>query len=67
MLISDNFDNIREGDCIVCFSKNDIYHASRQLEKRGVEVAVIYGGLPPGMGLALFTLLHIWIFVNCFF
>ena len=28
----------------------DIYHVSRQLEKRGVEVAVIYGTLPPGEG-----------------
>ena len=39
---------MKPGDCIVCFGKNDIYHVSRQLERRGVEVAVIYGTLPPG-------------------
>ncbi|XP_074642459.1 ATP-dependent RNA helicase SUPV3L1, mitochondrial-like isoform X2 [Tubulanus polymorphus] len=47
-----NFDNVRPGDCFVCFSKNDIYHISRQLEKRGHQCAVIYGGLPPGTKLA---------------
>lgn len=45
-------DNVRDGDCIVCFSKNDIYSVSRQIESRGKEVAVIYGGLPPGTKLA---------------
>ncbi|KAK2145127.1 hypothetical protein LSH36_701g02017 [Paralvinella palmiformis] len=48
----EDFSNIRPGDCIVCFSKNDIYHCSRQLEKRGVEAAVIYGTLPPGTKVA---------------
>ncbi|XP_064631088.1 ATP-dependent RNA helicase SUPV3L1, mitochondrial-like [Lineus longissimus] len=48
----ENFDNVRPGDCFVCFSKNDIYHISRQLEKRGHTCAVIYGGLPPGTKLA---------------
>ncbi|KAK0158519.1 hypothetical protein PV328_009513 [Microctonus aethiopoides] len=43
--------NIRPGDCIVCFSKNDIYTVSRELERLGVEVAVIYGGLPPNTKL----------------
>ncbi len=32
----------------MCFSKNDIFHITRELEKRGHEVAVIYGSLPPG-------------------
>ncbi|XP_037946782.1 ATP-dependent RNA helicase SUV3 homolog, mitochondrial [Teleopsis dalmanni] len=45
-------DNVMPGDCIVCFSKNDIYSVSRQIEARGKEVAVIYGGLPPGTKLA---------------
>ena len=45
---ADSLDRVRPGDCIVCFSKNDIYYVSRQLEKRNIEVAVIYGGLPPG-------------------
>ncbi|XP_049280117.1 ATP-dependent RNA helicase SUV3 homolog, mitochondrial [Anopheles funestus] len=45
-------DNVLPGDCIVCFSKNDIYAVSREIEARGKEVAVIYGGLPPGTKLA---------------
>ncbi|XP_055379212.1 ATP-dependent RNA helicase SUV3 homolog, mitochondrial [Condylostylus longicornis] len=45
-------DNVMPGDCIVCFSKNDIYYVSREIEARGKEVAVIYGGLPPGTKLA---------------
>ena len=47
-----SLDNISPGDCVVCFSKNDIYSVSRQIEKKGHEVAVIYGGLPPGTKLA---------------
>ncbi|KAI0231409.1 ATP-dependent RNA helicase SUPV3L1, mitochondrial [Lamellibrachia satsuma] len=47
-----SFDRVKPGDCIVCFGKNDIYHVSRQLERRGMEVAVIYGTLPPGTKLA---------------
>eukprot|EP00092_Neocalanus_flemingeri_P021974 GFUD01023831.1.p1 GENE.GFUD01023831.1~~GFUD01023831.1.p1 ORF type:complete len:820 (-),score=227.95 GFUD01023831.1:113-2572(-) len=46
-------DNIQAGDCIVCFNKQDIYNISRQLEQRGVEVAVIYGSLPPNTKLAM--------------
>lgn len=46
-----SLDNVRDGDCIVCFSKNDIYNVSRGIEARGKEVAVIYGGLPPGTKL----------------
>ncbi|XP_004521178.1 ATP-dependent RNA helicase SUV3 homolog, mitochondrial [Ceratitis capitata] len=47
-----SLDNVQPGDCIVCFSKNDIYSVSREIEARGKEVAVIYGGLPPGTKLA---------------
>ncbi|KAG8315092.1 ATP-dependent RNA helicase supv3l1, mitochondrial [Homalodisca vitripennis] len=47
-----SLNNVRPGDCIVCFSKNDIYTVSRGIEARGMEVAVIYGGLPPGTKLA---------------
>ncbi|XP_054731967.1 ATP-dependent RNA helicase SUV3 homolog, mitochondrial [Anastrepha obliqua] len=47
-----SLDYIQPGDCIVCFSKNDIYSVSREIEARGKEVAVIYGGLPPGTKLA---------------
>lgn len=45
----ESLDNLRPGDCIVCFSKNDIYSISRQIEARGQECAVIYGSLPPGV------------------
>ncbi|XP_026746403.1 ATP-dependent RNA helicase SUV3 homolog, mitochondrial isoform X1 [Trichoplusia ni] len=45
-------DNVKPGDCIVCFNKNDIYSVSRAIEQRGQEVAVIYGSLPPGTKLA---------------
>jgi len=44
--------NVQPGDCIVCFSKNDIYSVSREIESKGKEVAVIYGTLPPGTKLA---------------
>ncbi|KAH8295033.1 hypothetical protein KR018_006286 [Drosophila ironensis] len=47
-----SLDNVVPGDCIVCFNKNDIYTVSREIETRGKEVAVIYGGLPPGTKLA---------------
>ncbi|KAI3386103.1 hypothetical protein SNEBB_011308 [Seison nebaliae] len=43
----DSFDNVKKGDCIVCFSKSDIFYVSRQLESLGHDVAVIYGSLPP--------------------
>ena len=43
-----SFNNISPGDCIVCFSKKDIFTITRQLETRGIEFAVIYGTLPPG-------------------
>nr|XP_015202557.1 PREDICTED: ATP-dependent RNA helicase SUPV3L1, mitochondrial [Lepisosteus oculatus] len=48
----ESLENLRPGDCIVCFSKNDIYSISRQIEARGLECAVIYGSLPPGTKLA---------------
>lgn len=44
--------NVQPGDCIVCFNKNDIYTVSRNLEQKDMEVAVIYGSLPPGTKLA---------------
>ncbi|CAG5009895.1 unnamed protein product [Parnassius apollo] len=47
-----SLDNVKPGDCIVCFNKNDIYSVSRAIEQRGHEVAVIYGSLPPGTKLA---------------
>ncbi|XP_030841445.1 ATP-dependent RNA helicase SUPV3L1, mitochondrial [Strongylocentrotus purpuratus] len=48
----DNLENVKPGDCIVAFSKNDLYSISRQLEAMGKECAVIYGSLPPGAKLS---------------
>lgn len=48
----DSLGNLKPGDCIVCFSKNDIYSISRQIEARGLQCAVIYGSLPPGTKLS---------------
>lgn len=47
-----SLDNVKPGDCIVCFNKNDIYKVSREIESRGKEIAVIYGSLPPNTKLA---------------
>uniref|UniRef100_A0A8C9LGL8 ATP-dependent RNA helicase SUPV3L1, mitochondrial n=1 Tax=Pavo cristatus TaxID=9049 RepID=A0A8C9LGL8_PAVCR len=52
----ESLDNLQPGDCIVCFSKNDIYSVSRQIEARGLECAVIYGSLPPGEAFFLLFL-----------
>ncbi|KAK3095483.1 hypothetical protein FSP39_015211 [Pinctada imbricata] len=43
----ESFTNIQPGDCIVTFSKKDIYAVCQELEKIGKDAAVIYGGLPP--------------------
>lgn len=47
-----SYDNVEPGDCIVCFNKSDIYRVVSNLEKRGHQVAVIYGAMPPGVKLA---------------
>ncbi|CAB4069551.1 SUPV3L1 [Lepeophtheirus salmonis] len=49
----DKLDNVLPGDCIVCFSKQDIYRVSRDLEQMGIDSAVIYGSLPPSTKLAM--------------
>jgi len=55
-----SFKNILPGDCIVCFSKKDIFTITRQLEARGIEFAVIYGTLPPGK-LLYFAMISIFV------
>ncbi|XP_018018153.2 ATP-dependent RNA helicase SUV3 homolog, mitochondrial isoform X2 [Hyalella azteca] len=47
------FSALMPGDCVVCFSKKDVHYVSRAVEKLGHQVAVIYGGLPPGTKLAM--------------
>jgi len=44
--------NVRSGDCIVCFTKDNVYNVSMELEKLGHQVAVVYGTLPPGAKIA---------------
>ncbi|GMR31566.1 hypothetical protein PMAYCL1PPCAC_01761, partial [Pristionchus mayeri] len=46
------FTKVQPADCIVCFSKKEIFAITRQLQKRGINPAVIYGSLPPGAKLA---------------
>ena len=48
----ESLENVEAGDCIVCFSKQDIYAVSRGLERLGKDCAVIYGSLPPGTKFA---------------
>lgn len=44
--------NVRSGDCVVCFTKDNVYSISMALEKLGHQVAVVYGTLPPGAKIA---------------
>lgn len=44
--------NVQPGDCIVCFTRENVYTVTRELEKLGHKVAVIYGLLPPGTKIA---------------
>lgn len=47
----ESLENVQPGDCIVCFSKRDIYNVSLKLERMGHNVATIYGTLPPATKL----------------
>ncbi|KAJ2060193.1 RNA helicase [Coemansia sp. S2] len=40
--------NVQKGDCVVAFSRKDIFHIKSMIEEAtGLRCAVIYGGLPP--------------------
>ncbi|KAH7340101.1 P-loop containing nucleoside triphosphate hydrolase protein [Rhizoctonia solani] len=40
--------NVERGDCVVTFSRNDIFMTKRKIEKEtGLRCAVVYGRLPP--------------------
>lgn len=42
------FDDLKKGDCVVTFSRNNIFAVKSLVEKvTGLRVAVAYGGLPP--------------------
>ncbi|KAJ4722507.1 ATP-dependent RNA helicase mitochondrial-like [Melia azedarach] len=43
-----SFSNIRRGDCIVTFSRHEIYRLKKEIESRGKHLcSVVYGSLPP--------------------
>ena len=43
-----DLEKIEKGDCVVTFSRRNIFAMKREIEtKRGIRCAVIYGGLPP--------------------
>ena len=43
-----SFQNVQAGDCIVCFSRKDIFAVKREIERSTrLRCCVIYGALPP--------------------
>ena len=43
-----DFKTVKRGDCVVTFSRNNIFAVKKEIEqKTGLRVAVAYGGLPP--------------------
>ena len=38
---------ISPGDCIVCFSRKELYRIKHGLEEEGCRVSIVYGALPP--------------------
>lgn len=43
-----SFSNVQTGDCIVTFSRLNLYRIKRQIERRGKHLcSVVYGSLPP--------------------
>ncbi|CAG8483015.1 439_t:CDS:10 [Ambispora gerdemannii] len=46
--LNGSFRNIRKGDCVVTFSRKNIFAVKQEIEKEtGYRCAVAYGGLPP--------------------
>ncbi|OMJ26358.1 ATP-dependent RNA helicase SUV3L, mitochondrial [Smittium culicis] len=46
--LNSKWKNVKEGDCIVAFSRKKIFEIQKQIEAiTGMKCAVIYGGLPP--------------------
>ncbi|OLY85616.1 ATP-dependent RNA helicase SUV3L, mitochondrial [Smittium mucronatum] len=46
--LNGNWNNVREGDCVVAFSRRKIFEVQKEIEKKtGMKCAVIYGSLPP--------------------
>ncbi|KAJ2558569.1 RNA helicase [Coemansia sp. RSA 1933] len=46
--LNDDMSQIQKGDCVVTFSRKNIYDTKKEIEmKTGLKCAVIYGALPP--------------------
>ncbi len=45
--LNGDLSKVTKGDCVVTFSRNNIFAIKRELESMGLKVAVAYGGLPP--------------------
>ncbi|KAI9323150.1 P-loop containing nucleoside triphosphate hydrolase protein [Dichotomocladium elegans] len=46
--LNNDWKRIRKGDCVVTFSRREIFAIKSRIEKeRGLQCAVVYGGLPP--------------------
>ncbi|XP_078488101.1 ATP-dependent RNA helicase SUPV3L1, mitochondrial [Ciona intestinalis] len=43
----ESFNNLKPGDCIICFNKSRIYSYQKKLNSLGINSAIIYGSLPP--------------------
>ena len=50
---------LRKGDCVVAFSRRNIYSLKHKIEKAGKKCCVIYGNLPPGTIKTLSLCLYI--------
>eukprot|EP00808_Paulinella_micropora_P009447 g6147.t1 len=51
--------NIRKGDCIVSFRRNELYQLKNALEKQtGLKAALVYGALPPAVRKAQASLFN---------
>ncbi|KAL7753894.1 RNA helicase [Sorochytrium milnesiophthora] len=43
-----NLTNVRKGDCVIAFSRQDVFAYKRDIERQtGMKCAVVYGALPP--------------------
>ena len=55
-----DFGNVRDGDCVVVFSRHKLFEIRRKIQKATKKpCAVIYGGLPSGV-----LHMHVYMFLN---
>src|SRR5439155_25865285 len=59
--LKNNLKKIQKGDCVVTFSRKEIFALKRNIESAtGLRCAVAYGGLPPGTLLILLMFSRSW-------